>query len=274
VSDWALSGSANYTSGGDIPASTTVALVTASATVNTKGAWTDLVTTTPSTFTAILLSVSTGASNQHALMDIGVGASGSEEIIVPDLLFAQPIRVVAPTIIPVHVPAGSRIAIRVSSRTASGTLSVMMHGIAGNSVLPPPVSTVDAYGISASPVGGTLIDAGATANTKGAWTQISAATSRHIRSLMIAVTRADNTTTPGGSLANFMDVGVGASGSEQALITNVRYVTSVATPSLFPAMLPPIPCSIPAGSRLAVRLQSSFATTPDRTCHCALYGLA
>lgn len=91
-------------------------------TAHTKGAWTELTSSSSARVTALMLAVGGAADTSHAaeqqaFVDIGIGASSSERVLLPDLGFAadqtqsqwHP-HVYGPH--PVDVPAGTRFAAR------------------------------------------------------------------------------------------------------------------------------------------------------------------
>jgi hypothetical protein len=111
-----------------------------------------------------------------------------------------------------------------------------------------------------------------------------------MKALMISGSRAAPGTAVTATYAQLVDIGIGAAGSEQVILPNLRFQASIMTggvvtpytpgsatltglSTLFPRWIPPIMCDIPAGVRLAVRQQSSTTNTNDRTSAYAIYGL-
>jgi hypothetical protein len=102
--------------------------VTAASSASSKGSWTQLIasTTNPVVGILVLLEVSSTAT---FLIDIGTGASGSEVVLIPDIYAyfgssAGPMS--AAIFFPVQVPAGTRIAARCQSGTASSAIYVAL----------------------------------------------------------------------------------------------------------------------------------------------------
>lgn len=264
--------------------------VVGNATAHTKGSWVQLDAATAFDAIALQLFINVQFQDTLYLVDVGVGGAGSEQVILSNLLIAQSVGVQTGVLLPINIPAGSRIAVRSQDNFGSSGLWVSGMVLAGGFASNSPFNTITTYGASTATSKGTVADAGATANTKGAWAQITASTTTAIKSLMVAATRATQGTSVAADYAQLMDIGIGASGSEQVLIPNFRFVVStmtggVVTPytagsatlsglsSLFPGIIPPIPCDIPAGVRLAVRQQSSSTNASDRTSAYAIYGL-
>lgn len=105
------------------------ALVDAGATVNTKGAWGQIIASTDQTVRWLCIHVTHGAivtvSGIHFLVDIGVGAAGSEGAILSNLYFYYSTSndaFMTPTIcLPVNIPAGVRVAARAQASIANTT---------------------------------------------------------------------------------------------------------------------------------------------------------
>lgn len=130
---------------------------------------------------------------------------------------------------------------RYGNKTRSGSqVSGWLNGIQGKpwyESFGPPIS-----------VGLASITADATPHTKGAWVELVASNASNADTASIRFTAFDvsNTFTEG-----LCDIGIGASGSEVAVIENVP----VGGASL-PGILHTLPIKIPAGSRICARFQS------------------
>jgi hypothetical protein len=102
------------------------------------------------------------------------------------------------------------------------------------------------------------VTAAATAHTKGAWSEVIASTSNDSSVLYVAVVGFNTNNT---NVATLLDIGTGASGSETAILSNVAVggapgADFTATGSLSFQ----VPFKIPAGTRLAARVQSLVAS--------------
>lgn len=292
MSDWALASgfraeSFNVATGSTGGVST---LVTSSATANTKGSWSQLFAATSFDATALLLHVSNQFNDTKYLVDIGLGAAGSEIVIAPNLLFGLATGVCVSLLLPLAVPAGSRVAARSQDNFGSSVSYISGTLLAGGWMGLPAFSSLTDYGTATASSGGTTADAGGTANTKGSYVQLTASTTYAHKGLMIAAMRP----TPGTSMSTdyiqAADVAIGAAGSEKIIIPDLRFVASVMTGgvntpytagsatlsgrgTVIPEYTPIIPCDIPAGSRIAVRQSSSSVQATDRTCAYTAYGV-
>lgn len=236
------------------------ATCTASATPHTKGTWTQVVAAT--TVEATLLSIgvsgaafSTGinASNTDTstLLDIGIGGAGAEVALVANLGvgFSLP---AARFRIPVLVPVGSRLSIRAQSVVVSQqvTVGIELGVLPFGKGAPNHLVTMGADTAASKGVG--LAVPGA-ANTKGAWTEIVAASSEPFDALVIGQQcNADAAAVAGGVL---FDIGIGSAGNEVVRLGDLAYQMS-GTEICHRYFDPLQPLDIPAGTRIAARYQA------------------
>jgi len=221
--------------------------VTADAAVNTKGAWTEVIPSTAAAGDFLTINVRNFTVNAatEGLIDIGVGAAGSETVVVPNVPGGQ-IGLQAghrtDFVFPVSVPAGSRVAVRLQSVVASRVASVDI-GIALTGLGAP--STLDAIGADTAASRGTNLP---TADT---YVELTASTSQAYRAIVMAPIGA--TATAPLHLSVFT-LAKGPSGSETELgKCTVRHVIQeicTYTSSQFPFIYYG---KVPAGTRLAVK---------------------
>jgi hypothetical protein len=227
------------------------------ATANTKTAWTQVFASTSAAVGGIKV-ISRGAytltSAQSAITDIGIGAAGSETVIVPNLLTGAPANHFGGISfdIPVSIPAGSRIAIRASSQRVSYVLPVLVILFPATDPATTPTS-VDTLGIATATSSGMSMT-----GASGTYTQIIASTARDYQALIIVPGPSSNSAYPG--LAPIFTCAVGAAGAE-------RDVTQSATNSDAGLGFGNFPLSgerggglVPAGSRISVK--HNIASTP------------
>jgi hypothetical protein len=235
--------------------------VTANATANTKGSWTQLIASSSGNTSSIVVSaagVGATATNTATLLDIGIGASGSETVIIGDVAVGASGStgqgVNNSFGIPFKIASGTRISARIQSVVAGGktaSISAFLMDLGNYDTAPTSVDvigadTANSKGISFS-------------GASGSWNEAVASTSRNYRAVC-CVLSAHNSDMAGITIA--WDVGIGASGSEVVFgngraAVGSNELLSNATPYnyLFGT-------KIPAGSRLAVR--HNIAANPDR----------
>lgn len=233
--------------------------VTSSATAHTKGAWTELIASTVAAGDMILVYIvnNTAGTATEGLLDIGIGASGAETVIVANAVGGQlAASGTQPTfrndqIFPVAIPAGSRVAARLqnvaSARTAVVGLAVLSTGY--NS--PTALDTIGAT---------TATSRGTNLPTSNTYVQLTASTSQAYRAIVMVPLGATSNTAAATSVYTLAK---GAAGSEVALgtltvATNASEFTTIVGDEV-PFVLWE---SIPAGTRLAVK-QSVGAVTRD-----------
>lgn len=230
---------------------------------HTKGDWTSISDASPIPCDAMILTVNwTGVSSPSLLFDIGVGAAASEQTIVSNFLFGDTIAsaVFSTTIslyLPIGIPANSRIALRYqgngTTHVVRAASMLLKHGLTTSN----PITSSTTYGANTADSGGTEIDAGATTNAKGAWTQIAASTTKDIRAILIGNRYPAATT---GTVNLFLELGTGDSPNQVSVFHHyiIRHHDSFRTamPSTYLCAYP-IPVNIPAGKTLWGRLQSN-----------------
>jgi len=258
-----------------LTASSTGTALSNSGSANTKGSYTQLVASTPYDAQGLLVCLTTNAvaAGQSYLIDIAIGGAGSEQVIIPNIL-VDPSGATGELGIaayfPIPIPAGSRIAARQQNSTTTGALRVGVVLMAGGFFGMPLGGRCSDLGTDTSTSGGALIDPGTSANTKGSYTQLVAATAHDIKLLGLAIT--DNKDTSRSSTTWLVDLAIGGAGSEQVVIPNLL-VSSVSSRNMRPAWIGPFPFSIPSGSRVAVRAQSTSVTATRRIIAVAAYGI-
>lgn len=192
--------------------------VTASGTPHTKGSWVEAVASTTTEYDGIdvICVAATGANgvDTSTLIDVGVGSSGNEVVVVANLPFGYR-NITGPIRLPVRIPAGSRIALRSQSAVTSKAIALRLVGLSTSA--DPSPSALVTYGANTATSRGVSLST-ALANTKAAWTQITASTAVDLQAVILGVQGdGDTGISQAGSL---VDIGVGGSGSETAIASN------------------------------------------------------
>lgn len=225
---------------------------------NVKGSWVELVASTPFATDAILLSPNYSDGNYSYLIDIGMGAAGSEVAFLNNLYFWQGSSYSKsgnPIIIPFHIPAGVRLAMRCQSSGASSAVRFGILLLGGSLYKMAPHQNIYTYGANLSTTRGTAITAGANYNTKGSWVAVCSSLDIAIKGFFLAFGNGPTT----GTQDYLIDIAVGGAGSEQILINNYIQSSSPGISYNFAHNLSPFfPIPLPAGSRIALRTQSNF----------------
>lgn len=232
------------------------ATVVGSGTANTKGSWTEIVASTSVAADGLVLYIgvtSSATTDTSALLDIGIGAAGSEVTVVPNLQVGwrnsnagQGQRI--EYVLPVSVPKGSRIAARVQGVQTSKSVVAGVSLVAYSKGIKVPSALVD-VGSDAATSNGVTVTSGST-TTKGAWAQIGSAP-QALRALIVSVGGAAGQTTLANGYSS-IDVGVGASGAQETIISDLHLQTQANEHVLqsWPSVLP---CRVPSGATLWCR---------------------
>lgn len=274
MADWAVpNGIGDFRAPSAVASTSSGTTVTTGGSAHTKGSWAEITASTPINADAVIV-VLRGASGADTLTDIAVGASGSETVIFENLYHGNG---TSPSIghgatytIPVSIPAGTRISARSQGHAASQNLKVDLYLMKGGAAFPSARGRVTAYGANTADSGGTLVDPGATANTKGAYKEISASTANPVAAMIAAFPLVGDAT--GANADYLVDVAVGAAGSEVVVIGDFHFASCSTGNAHHPIATPTFQVSIPAGTRIAVRAQCSISTA-DRDIDVIIYGI-
>jgi hypothetical protein len=241
-----------------------VSNVTASASIHTKGAWSQIIASTASNADTLLISVdglSVNNANAPALLDIGFGASGSEVVKIADVAVGNarsngnlPNFGCIQFIVPFQVPSGTRIAARIQGLIASDVAGVLVQAFSLGDYSTAPTS-VDTIGSDTSTSTGASMS-----GSSGSWVQLTSSTSRAYRGVVLVPSL--NATSTISTISVTYDIGTGASGSEAVFGTmpRVQYTSAEDVSCL---MMPTAVFgkAIPSGTRLAVR--HNIASSPS-----------
>jgi hypothetical protein len=245
--------------------------VTGSASAHTKGSYVQLIASTAEEYSGLMLTFGS-SSICTGLLDIAIGSAGSEQDIVPNIMFQTGViggLAGSATFLPLRIPAGSRIAARL--QTVAGGSQVVrfcLLGFTGGYSSRPPLGRATTYGVNTGTSRGTSIDPGASANTKGSFAQIVASTANNIRALMICLGSQGN---PAPTSTNWLiDIGIGPA-TEKVLVANL-FMNSHLASGLFMPSHYFLPVSIRAGTRVAARAQCGSTDPTDRLFDISLIG--
>lgn len=249
-------------------------------TAHTMGAWTELVASTAIDADLLRLRFGghySGGAASPALMDIGVGAAGSEVVILPTIDVGGS-DVHHHLLFPVAVPAGSRIAARAQGlRTAVNiATTVALFGEMPMWGGQATSKAWTAYGVSAAASGGTQVQPNATANTWGSWTEIATTTADHDWWMVTANTGESDTTVR--LVTNLIQVAAApdaaaasACAANGTLLMETNQLGNSTNELQQQAELPlPRYAPVPSGTKLWARLQTSHAT--DNDLYVSIYG--
>lgn len=246
--------------------------ITAGGSNNTKGTYVEFVASSPFACNRVRITITTTATaGRRYLLDIATGAAAAEVDVLSNLIFESSPTASLPTSgtfeVDLSIPAATRISARCQCSTASVTMQVTITLIAAGDTPGPTAYTT--LGADTSDSGGTAIDPGASANTKGAWVQLVASSAAVIQELALMVTRGAATTTGGSSL--YYDIGIGGAGAEVVLIPDIP-VNFWETGNVFGVVArgTTFLTYIAAGTRIAVRASCTTNVAGNRTSDVAL----
>ena len=228
----------------------------------TKGSYADLFASTTYESYGLWINIgNTGASatRTDAVMDIAIGAAGSEQIIVPNLLCGwRNVTSVAPMslFLPLYIPKGVRLSARAGCATASKAIHVEAWLVGGTSDAAARgniFTGCDAYGVTYT--AGTV--ASGTSHTPGntgaesTWANVGSTTTRAYKGALI-VPQGSLATTTMTAISYHWELGISST-------TIYECYTASATTEMVVGPLPgmPMPCAIPSGAQLQIRAEGS-----------------
>jgi len=239
--------------------------IVGSATIHTKGPYTTLIAATAAQTQLVCIVISdtvTSAARTDTLVDIAIGAAGSERVVLPNLLAGwRGSARLSPLVLtlPIRIPVGTRISARAQSIIASKGVGVAIWCYGGpNNPVWPVFTEAEAIGVTtASASMGTSVLPGTGAGVEGAWTNIGAVTTRDYDAIMPMVqgTMATVVMTASGE---HWEVGWGGT-------VFGEYYGGSDTGENSTGLFPPSPLfvPVPAGTQLQIRGETSLASAPQ-----------
>lgn len=253
------------------PASSTVTTITANASNNTKATtWTELIASTSYDTSWISVKLTPGSPEWY-LVDIGIGASTAEVVLIPDLTcgaLATANAISSFYLFPLRVPRGSRISARCQAETGSATARVQVHLYSSSIDAATTFSKIESAGIVSASSRGTNIDPGGVAHTDVIG-QLSASLATNWKWMCVSLTGPSMTLA--AEFEWLVDIMTGAGGSEVVVIPDLHANAG----SLVDCPDCPVfcmPTRIPAGSRLSARARCDNTTATDRIITVAAWG--
>lgn len=247
---------------------TTVSLggsLTAVSGANSKAAWTELVASSSFAADAIIIAPFQSGASGDFLYDIATGAASSETVIIENFTAMRNTNnthICASTVFPISIASGSRVAARYQCTSASGTSRFAAYLIKKDNVAFHECTSAVTYGANTTDSGGTSLNPGATTNTKGAYSQLTASTTADIKWLSICIANQNNQAR--NATGWLVDIATGGAGAETVVVPNVMFVCASGAEGIGPIIYPPIPIEIPSGSRIAARAQAQVDDATDR----------
>jgi hypothetical protein len=255
--------------GADAAASDGV-LVDPGGVAHVKGSYAQISASTPFAASGVRIHMTPTFVDVTTLTDFAVGAAASEVIIMPDIHLSTRRSQGCEFYVPLAIPEGVRLSARCQGSSQNDDLEVTVDIIGGIFENASPMQRMTAYGVDTSDSGGVSVDPGGSANTKGSYSQIIAATTSAHRGLLMAIGSQDNHIRLNATF--LIDVAVGAAASEQIVIPDF-FVFSSQDNDCFIPNFAYFDLGIPDGTRLAVRAQSDITDATDRLFDVVLYGL-
>ncbi len=232
-----------------------------SGTANTKGAWVEMITSTSFNYESITVYARKRDATNH-ILDVGIGSVGNEEVVASNIPFNAHRATEISTRhidLPLSIPAGTRVSFRCQSSAgdASTELNCMISGYSGSFISTQGISKVVDYGVSTSTSLATTVTSG-TADTKGSFIELEAATSEDLKSFIVSVGCAG--AAPASNLSTRIDIAIGGSGSEVVIASDLWTYNNSSGPQITDAYFY-VPIQIPKGSRITSRIMANISSS-------------
>lgn len=255
---------------GPTPTGTTL---TAAGSSHTKGSYTAF--TASSSFAAQLVSLFALITSNQAtdyLFDIATGAGGAEVVVIANLALTHLGTTTSPGVygewsVPLAIASSTRIAGRCQCSTASDVVELALTLVASNGAV--GCTSTETIGADTSTTTLAQVDPGGTANTKGAYTQLSASTGIVYQVIMPIIHEIAHNTS--GSVRWALDIATGAGGAEVVLIPDLRLKSNTTWLINGPASYTFL-TYIAASTRIAARASCSVNTATLRLCNVGAVG--
>ena len=234
---------------------------------NTKAAYYEVIDSTEQNAIGFVVFIQDQNTLADYLLDIAIGAAGSEVIVLPNLYVGghkedYSMHVGGFVVLPIPLPAGTRVSVRGQTNySLAGEVDLTVMLITGGDLHSnAPLSVVDTYGANTSESDGTdvTVDEGAFSS----WVEITSGITENIKGFFLSLV--DNNTVYDGEFYARLDIGVGSAGNEVKIVDglpiNVRtggYEGNYG--SIWPKYTPFFPISIASGQRVVVRVKGNIA---------------
>lgn len=245
----------------DSTASTrTVYTATTSGTPHAAGSYSEVVAALSEDSYGLYLQLSattnTSAVDSSTLMDIAIGAAGSEVNIVQNLGVGYKNLSNVIFFIPVFIPKGQRVSFRARGAQVSKSINARFTFLRSkdkNRSMPTRLNTIGANTATSS---GIALTAPGASNVKSAWTEITSSTTEAFQGFLLTVQGAQSINLPNNNV--LLDVAIGSAGNEQIISADNHVVIGAAESVDLPRPLTMVR-HIPAGTRISCRYARSGA---------------
>lgn len=244
----------------NLPATPGVAegtLITSNAAANTKGAYATLIASTNFDVWGMMVIFSssiTAATIRNHLVDIAIGAAGSEQVIAANMLAGNAGQGGSPAyFLPLFVPKGTRISARGQDQAGNRavTAKIYLHG--GPNAPPWNVyQATETIGITVASSSGAAVAGGATAGVEGTWTNLGSVLA-HDWDAYVPMIQCNSTTVLNQTI--HFEIGINS-----VMLSESQFATT--SGESIGALIPAWPQLqvIPAGTQMMVRSESDAAT--------------
>lgn len=236
---------------------------------NTKTSWTDVSGPDFDTDGFWLTIVGTSSAVADHLVDIGYGNTGDavDVTLISNFLFSggATFGTAVRVYVPLAIPAGERVAWRHQSSDGSSGLSMQLKYEKGGGYASQRLMKATTYGANTADSGGTSVDPGGSANSKGLYANLGAISAAHTYIILCLGTQNNATRTQAN---HFFDVACGTDIYCQNLFALQTAGVDLFLPGAIPGFVDPMV----VGANMQVRHSSSITDATDRLADAVVIG--
>jgi hypothetical protein len=241
-----------------------------SGSAHTKGAWAEAFASLAAPIDGLTVrgvNIESGGSTRHSfLLDVGVGAAGSETVVCADIPLMLTTSLSAAEgvsrgeiVLPLALPRGTRVAVRHAANVASTDVLWHMAGTVRAGVLPVGLRRTATYGIDSAATLPTALmcdtNGSGSLTGFGAWVEYVASAPFAVRAVMLTASRNPSANVASHTYA--VRVGVGAASSEVPVLEHVYRNNSNTSGAVIIAPLGTTPLLIPQGRRISLAVAAN-----------------
>jgi hypothetical protein len=189
MADWPLAQSdAQHTTSAEYGGLSTYGLVVTSGAANTKGSWVPFMAALPFDVVGFYIIPINNSANAGYMIDVGVGGSGSEQVLIPNFHISPPRanQLGQAAYMPIRIKKGTRVACRTMSDSASATATIGLQFVHAGIASDPGFSRAVQVGAVTASTSGTAVNPGGTAHTKSTWANLGTAP-HNFKAIMLSI---------------------------------------------------------------------------------------
>jgi len=238
---------------------------------HTKGTWAVLDASIPEGVVGFWICLAYPTTYRY-MLDLAVGTGPT--VILANLYWSNRDYIAPPRLfIPMALPPGETLWGRHQNGGGSRSVQVSIIYVIAPMLYPQPLQRSQTLAANTTDTTGLTIDPGASANTKGVWTALTASLPNDILSFILCFGNgADAYPASYQHTRWLIDIGIGPAGQEIVVVSNLLVACDAGSDTLHGNFVGPINIAIPAAKRISVRAQSTETDSQYRLIRATMIG--